>query len=261
MALFITGHQRSGTTLLMRLVNSHPQVNIMGEFGNFWRINVPYGEYARFILGRWWKKRNASFVFDKKNNVKGVNMAQNLVFVTRYLREVYRFRQERIGVPSIEAALKILYPGCAVVGDKYPDYVFELKNLTAQEGLCGLFIMRDPRDVASSSVKRARTDWKDSWPEELRNPRNIALRWVQSLELVERYPSHLFTVRYEDLVTQPQGVMAQVGQWLDVDPRGFRHDIVRVDSVGKHSSGLTAQEVADVLEVAGSAMQRMGYTF
>ena len=259
MALFVTGHQRSGTTLLMRLVNSHPRVNIMGEFGNFWKLDVPYPEYARFIFLRWWKKRNASFIFDKKNSIKGVNMAQNFVFVIRYLQEVYRFRQELIGVPAIETALKHLYPGCTVVGDKYPDYVFRLDELTTQPDLCGLFIYRDPRDVASSSVKRARTDWKDSWPEELRDPRNIALRWVEFIEMVERYPNNMFSVRYEELVTHPQAVMEQVGCWLDLDPGGFHHEIVRTDSIGIHSSGLTEQEIAGVIEVAGPAMQRMGY--
>ena len=43
-------------------------------------------------------------------------------------------------------------------------------------------------------------------------------------------------------------------------PEGFRHEIVRVDSVGKHTSGLTEAEISDVIAIAGPALQRKGYS-
>src|SRR5919109_1036936 len=105
MVLVITGHQRSGTTLLMRLCNSHPEVMITGEFGNFYLLNQPYPVYRRFILQRWWQKKNASFLYSQKRSLKGANMLQNLVFVLQYLQKIARYSQDRIGIPEIEAAL------------------------------------------------------------------------------------------------------------------------------------------------------------
>jgi hypothetical protein len=188
-------------------------------------------------------------------------MMQNLVFVLQYLQKIARYRQEPIGVPEIEAALKNMYPYARIVGDKYPDYVFRLKKLTAGETLRCLFIYRDPRDVASSSVKRARTDWQKSWPEELRQPENIARRWVQFIEMMESCNGQILPVCYERLVTQPQDALGEIGEWLDVDPVQFRHEIVQVTSVGKHSQGLSEQEISAVLAIAGPTMQRLGYTF
>ena len=53
MALIITGHQRSGTTLLARLFDTHPEVRITGEFGNFQKIGAPRSQYLRRLLKRW----------------------------------------------------------------------------------------------------------------------------------------------------------------------------------------------------------------
>jgi hypothetical protein len=153
-----------------------------------------------------------------------------------------------------------MYPHASLVGDKYPDYAFRLKMLTQSPPIHCLFIYRDPRDVASSSVQRARTDWQDTWPAELRQPENIARRWVQFVELVEKYSTRVYPVKYEELVTQPLATLEGIGRWIGVDPGGFRSDIVKVDRVGKHVSGLTEEEIESVLTIAGPAMQRMGYT-
>jgi len=53
MALIVTGHQRSGTSLLARLLNAHPEVRLTSEFGNFLRVGSPPGRYIRRLLKRW----------------------------------------------------------------------------------------------------------------------------------------------------------------------------------------------------------------
>ncbi len=53
MALIVTGHQRSGTSLLARLLNAHPEVRLTSEFGNFLRVGAPRSQYIRRFLKRW----------------------------------------------------------------------------------------------------------------------------------------------------------------------------------------------------------------
>lgn len=270
MVLIVTGHQRSGTTLLMRLCNTHPEISLTSEFGNFYHLDQPYAAYRRFILQRWWQKRNAAFLDDRQQRLKGANSLVNLGFVIQYLRQI-NLRKiylpqvartplgDRVGVETIEAALKSLYPGASLVGDKYPDYVFRLRYLTPHPNLRTLVIYRDPRDVASSSVLRTRTDWQQFWPEELRDPANVARRWVEFAGYMERHAGKIHLVRYEDLVTGPREVMEGIGRWLGIDPAGFDLSLIRPDRVGKHKQGLTDEETAAVLDIAGPTMQRWGY--
>ena len=259
MALIIAGHQRSGTTLLKNLFNSHPEISITGEFGNFMLIDAPYSVYARFILHRWWRKRNAAIL--QSYPLKGMNMWNNLVFVLMYLKSIKRHAQGWVQVRSIENALKDCFPNSRIVGDKYPDHVFELQKLVRGEGIKCLFISRDPRDVASSALKRGRTELRNSWPDELRSARLIAERWCYAMKLIEQYRDKIFLVRYEDLVLNPRLYLSKFGDWIGVNPEGFRNEIVHAKSIGKYLHGLTEDEISEIIEVAGPVMQRFDYTY
>ena len=43
----VAGHPRSGTTVLTRLLNTHPEVEATFELGAFERLDTPYPEYRR----------------------------------------------------------------------------------------------------------------------------------------------------------------------------------------------------------------------
>jgi hypothetical protein len=83
--------------------------------------------------------------------------------------------------------------------------------------------------------------------------------WVQSIEAMERHRDHLYCIRYEDLVRQPQLELNTLAGWLGVRPDGFPAHLVHDASVGKHRAGLTPVELEQVMEVAGPTLARMGY--
>jgi len=262
MALIIIGHHRSGTSLLRGLCHSHPEIVLTNEFGNFHLLDKPYNTYARFILKRWWKKQNAPLLYPPSTlgtKIKGFNLLQNFSLTAHFLFRVFRHQNGCVDVPAIEASLKDIFPQASIVGDKYPDYWFKLDQLSKIDSLKCLFIYRDPRDLASSVVKKARTEWRESWPEQLQDVRSVARRWVRLVEAMERNTKQIHVIRYEDLVTNPQCVLQGVGDWLGVEPAGFQHQSVHAGSIGKYRSGLNEQEIDSIVEIAGDTMQRLGY--
>jgi hypothetical protein len=261
MAVIIAGQHRSGTSILTLLCNSHPEINFTNEFGNFFELGEPTLSYARSILRRWWSRRNVPFALAPHypKRIKGVFMLQNLLFVSRYLSAIGRQRPGCVDVLTISAALHGLAPQTRIVGDKHPDYVFKLDRLAQVEGLRCIFIYRDPRDLAGSTVSVARQAWRHWFPAELRQAQYVAGQWVHLMDVVDRLATRVLVIRYEELVTHPQPVLRELGQWLDVDPAGFQCHMLHTRSIGNHRQVLSTQEVADVIAVAGPVMQRLNY--
>ncbi|MBA3562613.1 MAG: sulfotransferase [Gammaproteobacteria bacterium] len=56
MVLLIAGHPRSGTTLLRRLCNAHPDIALTHEVGTFLYLGSSYKEYRRQLIRRSWDR-------------------------------------------------------------------------------------------------------------------------------------------------------------------------------------------------------------
>jgi hypothetical protein len=253
MALIITGHQRSGTTLLARLFNAHPEVRLTGEFGNFVEIGAPRSRYVRRLLKRW----GGIVVRGWRRNV----MIQSNRFVLEYLKRIMGAGPDGVTIEIIEHALHDLLPGAKVVGDKYPEYIWDLDGLAGIAGLSTLVIYRDCRDVTSSTLVRARTDWRRMpvFVRKLNTAEKVARRWVRAINLMETHSDKVFMMRYEDLATHPIEALDRLSEWLDIDPAGFDARGISSRSIGKYRQGLTHAEIDTVVKIAGPTMSRLGY--
>lgn len=259
MSLLICGHQRSGTTLLSHVLGYHPEVQLTVEFGNFLGVGLSRGEYVRFLLDRWWvlKRRNNLLIPFK---LRRLNFLRNHVFIPRYLLAYSRYGVQPVTAASIESSLRHIFPHAKVVGDKFPDYLFHLRQLTAAGEVEPLVIYRDCRDVASSTLRQARTKWRDAeWVKWLDTPEKVAQRWVWAIQIMEQNADRIHIVRYEDLVTNPNPVLRAIGTWLGVEPSGFSPRRIATDKIGKYRSGLNPEELKTVIDVAGPTMERLGY--
>lgn len=119
---------------------------------------------------------------------------------------------------------------------------------------------RDPRDVASSTLKMARTIWKSQlWVGILDTAEKIAHRWVKAIETMERHQKKIYIIQYEKMVQNPNPVFQELGEWLGVDPKGFPIETIQDKSIGKYKKGLTKDEIDTVLRITGPTMERLGY--
>jgi hypothetical protein len=269
-ALIITGHQRSGTTLLLELCNSHPDITLTMEFGNFCSIGKPYAVYMSRMIKRWlgigiryWPLvvTQAGVFTSIVKRQKRMTIARNHAFVVHYLYKMLRRWQKRVNVQAIEATLKNIFPGKCIVGDKYPDYVFRLDDLAGIDNLSILVICRDCRDVTSSALRTVSTAWRNMpvLRKKMDTAAKVAERWVQAMELTDRHQKRLYIIRYEDLIKEKERELEALGTWLGVDSTGFDTGVIRDTSIGKYRSGLSNEDLMTVMNIAGPTMAKMGY--
>jgi len=224
---FVFGHARSGTTLLARLVRLHPDVhcNWQGRF-----FTHPFDIYE-LLTGS-----SVSSWFNHRSNQWNRRIETDAALVRAVVEYILEAEAERVGK--------------YVVGDKTPNLQggFAVKKLhKVFPDACLLNIVRDGRDVLVSSRiadfvnrphelsrfdKRIRRDFIKNFQPYCSKEKSIfGVDWVESAS--ERWADHVtethrlgqqlfidryFSLRYEDLLKEPQKWMSRVWEKLGVDP-------------------------------------------
>ncbi|MFC1529698.1 sulfotransferase [Gemmatimonadota bacterium] len=203
--IFIGGLQRSGTSLLRAIVGSHPQVALFQWDLPLW--TQYFDQYKHQDLGQTdnitkmiddifsdEKARDCHFDLEKDNVLRRISESNNTVtcgIIFQCILEEY-------------AALA----GRPRWGLKTPHNEFYADDIFAAYPNARMVqLIRDPRDVAVSYQSYAGGAWKYSASE------HISL-WQRSIELSrrhnERYKEHYISVRYEDLVSDPETTVREV---------------------------------------------------
>ena len=250
--LIIGGLSRSGTSMLQRICNAHPQIVMTYESRILLNTGRRFSGYFRGFGNNWQKKFR---------RLAEANGSRQYVTVWRFLTALMLRGYRRIDLAAIHHALESVFPQAACVGDKYPRYLFHLSEFVDYDDMRIVIIYRDGRDVAQSILQRVRTDWKDQvWAQnKLSTPQKIAARWVEAIEQMERYCDQIHIIRYETLVNNPEAEFARLAEYLGVDPAGFDYSGVKTNSIGKYKQGLTEEQLAEFMEVAGPTLERLGY--
>jgi hypothetical protein len=256
--LIVCVHPRSGTTLLNRLLNTHPEIFMTFELGVFWELDVPFERYRKRLRTSWQRRRIVSKP-GRRGKIR--SRLRSRRFLQSYLGFLKREARRLVSLESVVTGLHAWFPAARVVGDKKPSYIFRLDRLPAPDKLRRIIILRDPRDVARSALEMATTRWdKEKNAVRYGSSQKIARSWVRAVESMERNAEGSHIVRYEQLIAEPERELGTIGGYLDVDPGRFNARIIRKDSVGKYRRGLSAQDLGTVLDIAGPSMKRLGYT-
>jgi Sulfotransferase family len=204
---FVVGVGRSGTTLLRMMLDSHSEIAMPPET-HFIPQFIQASGKLRYSPATMTK----AIVHDQRRrwNDFGIEEADLLAAfeavepfnTTDALRAFYSLYAEKHGKTRW--------------GDKTPDYVRKMKKIqnTLPEARF-IHVIRDGRDAGLSQNSRIAKRGKDPIP-----PKEMARRWRKRIvksRIDSEEVHHYIEVRYEDLITDTEGVLRRVCDHIEID--------------------------------------------
>jgi hypothetical protein len=214
--LFIVGCSRSGTTLLRRIVDAHPEVAMTRETHWITRLVEEDG----FSPDRPVSHELLSRLFTYREFTRmGVDQAELWRLVSR---------EERVSYAQLVTVTFDLYGqahGKRLVGDKVPSYVQSIALLhRLWPAARFVHLIRDGRDVCSSLLGWGREErfaqrYPTTWVEDPLS--TMALLWEQFVRLGREAGAELpealhHELRYEELVADPAAACVKLCDFLGV---------------------------------------------
>jgi len=249
---------RGGTTLLRTVLASHPGIAL---FSNELRALTWCGQpllahsarvhHHLFLANRW--VRYPEF------------RSQVYNYLYRLVRANGLFRgQVSVDMCRRAFAASLAQAGTVYVGDKYPDYVFHCQEFIQHPDCRVILIVRDPRDVVASIIHRIRKgNWAgQSWVKEFSSIDGACQYWnkaAQIMACLQLPKSGALVIRYEDLVMARANTVAQMADYLEVDPGGFDGSPGHLLSLGKYKMSLNASEVLAIEQKTATLMAAFDY--
>lgn len=218
--VFIGGCERSGTTLLRVLLDTHP--------------NIHCGPEAKIVA-----KTIPSWIHQRNVN-------------TNVLRDYYHFTDSTIDVLYRNIILTAISRGHTLkttwIAEKSPQNVFYYEHIrTLFPDSLIVNVIRDGRDVVASLLEM---DWNDSRGKRLDFTVDITAacrRWLTAINAAStfsrgRHASPYLQIRYEDLVTRPQTTLTPLLDLLGEPWEERLLDYHEVDrELGEESSAVHVQ--------------------
>jgi hypothetical protein len=236
-ALFVTGMQRCGTTLLEKLLCNHPQLSVLSQPSPFLFLEAKRSFLRQISSGDDEYPLGDLFSEDRYEQAAFNDYLLKYRFDRPTLRELftsmssYSGQYTRFDSCDIDSFLKRL--ACLGLAEtltqQYRDFAHNRRAslFGAKETICEEFlpyllgrgfrcvvIVRDPRDMLASLNYGRGSDYGGSIKPTLFNLRN----WRKSVAFVlhlQNTPGFAW-VRYEDLVDQPVECMNRIAAVLDV---------------------------------------------
>jgi LPS sulfotransferase NodH len=250
--LFIIGTPRSGTTLLTRLLNAHPNILLTHESAFFLLLDLLIKESRAGIEGSFfypqdYKEIFSSYIHDRAHDL----------LVGFYERIAEHEQREDL----------------SYWGDKHPHHdvcMDFLDELFPQARY--IHILRDPRDSACSIAEMNKSSFQDA----LKIWKRIADGYANAMLFLDG--SQCMSIRYEDFVRDYEGGLQSILEWLGVDAHEavWRYlakirnkDIHRPDTItgkdfaaqaiGRWRRELSAEDRVWAMEYVGDYLERYGY--
>lgn len=219
---FVIGSGRSGTTLVRRILMSSPHVHIPPELHVVGRMVATYDRYAHLPWDRVVSLCLAQLAF----HPEFVRFEMDLGPVARALCRLPAGQRSfaAIIIAVLRAhAVSVGRDGATILGEKTPNTTEHVHAVHATIPAARfIHVVRNGLDVAASFAEA------DMFPLDV-----AARLWVRRTRITRRFaarhPEACLTVRYEDLVTDPEPVVRSLAAFLDLPPETL--DLDRVDHV------------------------------
>lgn len=215
MSLVVLAHiNRAGSTFFSRLLSTHPDIAVSLE--------------AKFPDGLAFKENHFPILKDKlreeleiiwkEPHFNAWNIAQEDVLAQ--LKDL-----DQVDFPRfLEVVLSLKYPKAETVVFKNGLYLENLPSFFSTFPKAKLlYIERDPRAIYSSQLRSRST----SNTMMAKNPINVIYQFDHHRRVISAYPNQVFTVNYENLLTDTEKVMRNVSDFLGIDhakfPEGYKN--------------------------------------
>ncbi len=228
--IFIVGNSRSGTTMVLRIFNNHPQLMVLNELHFFEQLWAPEDkgkaiskEQAVELASKLMLTQRVGYMthdqdftkFTKEANLLIDELSKNEI----YAEDVFHHFTKR------EVALN----GKSIVCEKTPQNVFYLKEIFELYPNAKIINMvRDPRAILLSQKNKWNrrnlgADYMTK-KEALRlrinyHPITLSKLWNAAINVAKSFTTdkRLITVRFEDLLEQPETTLRKVCQHIEVE--------------------------------------------
>lgn len=231
--LFIMGNKRSGSTLLVKLLNLHPNIFLTDESDIVWILyQIRSGEPSQYKCYLWDDPEGMKATLRKCEHILQpyLGTALEKEIIARLFFRIEKYLMH-VGLRGQQPYHKM---DLAWIGDKKPVQHSDPK-LRSFVYSCfpdarHIHIVRNPRAVVASMVRASR-EWRGlgpqywaSSPEELLERWAVHEEWVLQAKSLRTNPIH--TLRLEDLCDDPVERVAEMFDFLEVEmPRGIADPI------------------------------------
>jgi hypothetical protein len=219
--LFIVGCPRSGTTLLQRIVNAHPQIAILHEthwIPKFYRRGIgltPDGRVTPELVERIVAHRTFPKLGISRLDLEGFLGNGAPVSYVRFVTSLFDHYARSAGKP--------------LAGDKTPEYGRHIRLLHRfWPAARFVHLIRDGRDVCLSHLnwqaKAAKLDWRlPTWKQD--PVTTAAVWWEWNVRLAQEGgrvlgPGLYYELRYEALVARPEEECTRLCAFLGLPYEG-----------------------------------------
>jgi hypothetical protein len=266
--LFVVGCHRSGTTLVRRILSTHPEIWLAKE--------TQYLAFLPFVEGDWHRPLGADEV------------RRHLDFVRPFLRGTGWTTEPdpdaflASGAPATRAGIyrwvcELERPASRTLrywGDNTPRYVSLVPELDrGWPDARYLHVVRDPRDVVRSALEV----WFGG-----NTALTAAAEWIErvgaGLAAEHLVGDRLLLVRFEDLLRETRPTLERIARFLEVEdafrPDDLGHDARAVAAqrhlakiggpidpsvIGRHREALAPDQIAEVEQLCQPFLRALGY--
>jgi hypothetical protein len=285
---FIVGNSRSGTTMMMRIINNHPELHALSELHFFEQLWSPSDKDKAI------SKEEAEKLADRLLHVSREGYL-TAIKAGKYMDEAKKLVADHLSAPIYGqdvfrevAFLETRLNGKQIPCEKTPQNVFyigEILELYPQARIINM--VRDPRGVLLSQKRK----WKRrkmgahfiTWREATRlrinyHPITISRLWNSSIGASLKYEDHpqVKTVHFEDIIEDGPSTIQSICEFFDVP---FHPNMLEVPHLGSSNEvddpsktgikkdragnwrkgGLNEAEVWYCENIAGKYMRPMNY--
>jgi hypothetical protein len=248
---FIVGNSRSGTTMMLRILNNHPDVFVLNELHFFEQLWTPADKDKPLSKEQAVLLASKLFFIQKEGYTGEMD-------VTRYQKEAAVWI-EGLGTSTFIAHdiyTKLMLKVTADEGKKIPCektpqnvfYIAEILDLYPQARIINM--VRDPRAILLSQKRK----WlrrkmgatfitaKEAFRLRINyHPFTLSKLWNAAISAAERFSLHpaVMTVRFEDILDQPDKTMQSICQHLQIPFMPSMLDIPQASSSNEADSQAT----------------------